>query len=46
MIYNDEDYVPEYIEDQIIKKYLSNKYYWTVGFGCFIIGFLLGVVIK
>lgn len=44
MIYDNEDYVPDEIKNIIVKEYLIRTYYWAVGFGCFIIGFLLGII--
>jgi len=44
MIYDNEEYVPDEIKDQIIKQYLMKYYHWTIGIGCFIIGFLLGII--
>jgi hypothetical protein len=38
--------VPKYIEDQIIKDYLSSRYYWVIGISMLLIGFLLGVIAK
>jgi hypothetical protein len=38
--------VPKYIEDQIIKDYLSSRYYWVVGTSMLLIGFLLGIIAK
>jgi hypothetical protein len=38
--------VPKYIEDKIIKDYLTSRYHWVIGISMFLIGFLLGVVAK
>lgn len=38
--------VPKYIEDQIIKDYLTSKYHWVIGISMLLIGFLLGIVVK
>jgi len=38
--------VPKYIEDQIIKDYLSSRYHWFIGISMLLIGFLLGVIVK
>ncbi len=34
------------IKNLIIKQYMKTYYHWTVGIGCFIIGMLLGILIK
>lgn len=36
--------IPRDVINNIIRDYLSNKYYISVGIGMFVIGFLLGVV--
>jgi hypothetical protein len=48
----DFDYDPEIniisadIQKNIIIKYLSRTYYWTIGFFMFIVGFLVGVIVR
>ena len=34
------------IKSAIIKEHMKTYYHWTVGIGCFIIGMLLGILIK
>jgi hypothetical protein len=38
--------VPEYIQDKIIKDYLTLRYHWVIGISMLLIGFLLGVIAK
>ena len=38
--------IPSLVRDQIIIDFLMNTYYWTVGIGCLIIGFLVGVLAR
>ena len=38
--------VPEYIQDKIIKDYLTSRYHWVIGISMLLIGFLLGVIAK
>jgi hypothetical protein len=38
--------VPKYIEDKIIKDYLTSRYHWVIGISMLLIGFLLGVIAK
>lgn len=42
----DKDTVPKEVKDQIIKEYLMKSYHWSIGFGMFLIGFLLGALIN
>jgi ElaB/YqjD/DUF883 family membrane-anchored ribosome-binding protein len=37
--------IPRSVKRQIEKDYIQRTYYWTVGLGCLIIGFLLGVLV-
>jgi hypothetical protein len=37
-------FIDEHISDSVLKQYLENKYIGVIGLGCFIIGFLLGVL--
>jgi hypothetical protein len=34
------------LKQYIIKEHMRTYYHWTVGLGSFVIGFLLGVLIK
>lgn len=36
--------VPEYISNAVLKQYLENKYTIVIALGCFISGFLLGII--
>ena len=36
--------VPEYISNAVLKQYLENKYTVVIALGCFISGFLLGIL--
>lgn len=38
--------VPKTIRDKIIKDYLIKSYHWSIGLSAFIIGMLVGVLIK
>ena len=38
--------VPEYIQDKIVKDYLTLRYHWVIGISMLLIGFLLGVIVK
>ena len=38
--------VPKYVEDKIIKDYLTSRYHWVIGISMLLIGFLLGVIAK
>jgi len=44
--YDREIEVPEYIKRQIIIDYLKTTFYWTIGLGCLLVGFLGGVLIN
>jgi hypothetical protein len=43
---NREIQVPNKVITNIINEYMINKYYTVIGFGSFMIGFLLGVIVK
>jgi hypothetical protein len=34
------------LKQYIIKEHMKTYYHWTVGIGCFIIGMMLGILIK
>lgn len=36
--------VPEYISNAVLKQYLERKYTTSLVLGCFIAGFLLGII--
>ena len=36
--------VPEYISNAVLKQYLESKFTITIALGCFISGFLLGIL--
>jgi len=36
--------VPDYMVDGIVKQYLDRKYTFAIAMGCFIVGFLCGVI--
>jgi len=38
--------VPKDVVKDIIMAYLQKTYYWAVGIGCLLIGFLAGVLVK
>ena len=38
--------IPDNIVKDIVKDYLQKTYYWSIALGCFIIGFLFGIIIK
>lgn len=38
--------VPEEIQLKIIRDYLKQSYHWVIGIGSFLIGFLLGLLVK
>lgn len=38
--------IPDYVTRDIIRDYLQKTYYWSIAVGCFLIGFLLGVLVK
>lgn len=40
------DKLPDEVKRAIIKEYLQKTYYWSVGLSCFIIGLLIGSMIK
>jgi hypothetical protein len=44
--YNEIEKIPEELKHVIIKEYMKTYYHWTVGIGCFIIGMMLGILIK
>ena len=38
--------IPDDLKNHIIKEHMKTYYHWTVGIGSFIIGMLLGILIK
>ena len=36
--------VPEYISNAVLKQYIESKYTVVIALGCFISGFLLGIL--
>ncbi len=38
--------IPNELKHQIIKEHMRTYYHWTVGLGSFIIGMLVGILIK
>lgn len=43
---NYEIEIPSLVRDQIVIDFLMRTYYWSVGIGGMLIGFLLGVLVK
>jgi hypothetical protein len=50
--FDDPDYegyeieIPTYVVKDIIIDYLRKTYYWSVAVSTFMIGFLLGIIVK
>ena len=38
--------IPDELKNIIIKEHMKTYYHWTVGIGSFIIGMLVGLLIK
>lgn len=38
--------VPDYIQDKIVRDYLTRRYHWVIGIGMFLIGLLVGLLGK
>jgi hypothetical protein len=47
-VFDSEEYkkISKDLKRYIIKEHMKTYYHWTVGLGSFVIGFLLGVLIK
>jgi hypothetical protein len=47
MTYNKEfEKISKDLKRYIIKEHMKTYYHWTVGFLCFIIGMLLGILVS
>lgn len=38
--------VPVLVKNEIIRDHLMKSYHWSIGIGCLIVGFLLGIIAK
>lgn len=36
--------VPPLVQNQIIRDHLMKSYHWSIGIGCLMVGFLLGII--